>query len=218
MVIREKTALEVWKKSLKFIIDKGKDFIDTDGRVCRESLNLYIEITNSSEGILKPIEIIEDFKKWFYPPRSEIANIMLLKKLAPGYSYTPGTRIFSYRNKLNQIDDFVIPLLKKDPNSRRAVISLWDPLNDANVHRKDTPSMISIDFKLRKGKLNLTMMIRSNDIFMGWPANVYQLSILQKDVCEKLNVEPGFIGIFSNSAHIFKDKFDDIKEIIGNIK
>ena len=77
MVIREKTALEVWKKSLKFIIDKGKDFIDTDGRVCRESLNLYIEITNSSEGILKPIGIIEDFKKWFYPPIIEIVSLVM---------------------------------------------------------------------------------------------------------------------------------------------
>ncbi len=213
-MIKEKTALEVWKKSLKLILDKGKDFIDGDKRICREVLNFYIEISNPSEGILKPIELLEDFKKWFYPPRSEIANIMLLKKLAPGYSYTPGTRIFSYQSKLNQIDDFVIPLLKNNPTSRRAVISLWDPINDANIHRKDTPSMMTIDFKLRKGKLNLTMMIRSNDIFMGWPANIYQLSILQKDVCKKLNVEQGVIGIFSNSAHIFKDKFDEIKEII----
>ena len=212
MEIEENNAEEAWKKVLSYVYKKGKDFNDRDNRVCREVLNLVINISDV-KSINKPIEIINSFKKWVFPPLEELENFILSKKDMPGYYYNYGTRTFNFNNK-NQIDDYVIPLLKKDRTSRRGSIVFYNPEKDSFLFKKDTPGMITMNFNIRNEKLNVTTLIRSNDLFFGWPANIYQVYILQKYVASKIGCELGKITTFSISAHIFEDQFDDIKKII----
>jgi thymidylate synthase len=115
----------------------------------------------------------------------------------------------------NQVDDFIIPLLKKDPNSRRAVVVLYSPVADSRVNKKETPSLISIFIKIIEKKLTLTIVIRSNDMFIGWPANIYQVYLLQKYVGEKLGIETGSITTISHSAHIFTEYDEEIKAALS---
>lgn len=75
--------------------------------------------------------------------------------------------------------------------------------------------MIVADFKVRDNKLNVTAVIRSNDLFFGFPANVYQIYILQEYVRKRLGIDTGDITFFSNSAHIFEDNFEDILKVIS---
>ncbi|MCX7998611.1 MAG: thymidylate synthase [Leptospiraceae bacterium] len=214
MEIVEKNTVAAWKKGLKYIYEKGKDFTDKEERVCREVLNLVITVKDPQGDVTKPIEILNSFKKWVYPPFEEIANFMLTKRDIPGYYYTYGSRAFKF-GTLEQIDKFVIPLLKKDLTSRRAVILFYNPSKDSYLYRKETPGMISADFKVRDNKLHVTAVIRSSDVFFGFPANIYQLYILQEYVRKKLGVEPGNLTVFSNSAHIFEDNFEDILRVIS---
>ncbi len=213
MIIGE-TTLDVWKKTLKFVFDKGKDFTDEDGRLCREVLNLLISVENPLKNITDPIDILNRFKIWRYPPLDEIALIMLNSKLAIDYEYSYGPRLFNFNKSVNQIEDFIIPLLTSDKTSRRASVSLWDPNKDSSLVKKSVPGLMMIDFKLRDNKLNMTAIIRSNDMFFGWPANVYQLFVLQDYIAKKLKCEIGKLDTFSNSAHIFEDQFKYIKQIL----
>lgn len=213
MEIIENTTLVAWKKALKYVFEKGKDFIDKEERVCREVLNLTITIKEPFLDITKPIEILNSFKKWIYPPFEELIKFILSKKEMPGYYYTYGSRAFRF-GPLNQVDNFVIPLLKKDMTSRRATVLFYDPLKDSDLYKKETPSMIVADFKVRDKKLCATAVIRSNDLFFGFPANSYQIYVLQDYIRKKLDVGFGSLTIFSNSAHIFEDQFEDIKKII----
>ena len=57
--------------------------------------------------------------------------------------------------------------------------------------------------------------IRSNDLFFGWPANLYQIYCLQKLVADELNVETGDIVTISNSAHFFKEDLEFIENLLG---
>lgn len=214
MIIREKTTLEAWKSALAFILKSGRDFKDESSRICREYLNLVVEVENAAKEVNSPINILNSFKHWKYPPIAEITNIMLAPKLAPDYSYSYGPRIFNFQNKINQVNDFIIPLLKEVPNSRRAIISFWDPVQDSNTMKRDIPGLVSVDFKLRENRLNLVAVIRSNDLFFGWPANIYQLFTLQEYVRKKVGCESGSITTFSTSAHIFQDQFKYIKEVL----
>jgi thymidylate synthase len=212
MNITEKTTLEAWKAALNSIINDGHDYMDNE-RKTREMLNLMICIEEPTKDITKPIEIMRKSKKWVYPPLEEIESIILSKKLAPAYSYSYGPRIFNY-NTINQIDKFVVPLLKKDHFSRRAVVTLWDPVIDANIFKKDVPGLIMIDFKLRNNKIHATSFVRSNDIFFGWPANIYQIYSLVEYLSKQLNCEIGSLTTFSSSAHIFEDQFESINKIL----
>ncbi len=214
-MITGKTTLDVWKQTLKFVFEKGKDFTDEDGRLCREVLNLLIRVEEPYKDTTDPIDILNRFKTWKYPPLNEIESVILKNKLAIDYEYSYGPRLFNFNKKVNQIEDFVIPLLSADRTSRRGSVSLWDPNEDCSLVKKNIPSLMVIDFKLRNNKLNMTAVIRSNDMFFGWPANVYQLFVLQSYIAKKLKCEVGSLDTFSNSAHIFEDQFKYIQEILG---
>ncbi|MEM4282499.1 MAG: thymidylate synthase [Candidatus Woesearchaeota archaeon] len=213
-MIITRTALEAWKQSLATILKRGMDFMDENNRMCRELLNFGVQIKNPEQDITRPMQLLNTFGNWKYPPFDEIAKVMLANKLAPDYSYSYGPRLFNFQGKINQINDFIIPLLKEIPNSRRAVLSLWDPKEDSNVMKRDIPGLVMIDLKLRENRLNLTAVIRSNDFFFGWPANIYQIYVLQDYVRKKLGCDAGSITTFSTSAHIFHDQFGYIKKIL----
>lgn len=213
MIIKE-YVLDAWKEALKLVLKEGKDFKDENNRICREVFNLIIRVERPDVNIDYPIRILNRFREWKYPPLEEIASVMLSTKLALDYSYSYGPRMFNFQNKINQVNDFIIPLLKQNPTSRRAILTLFDPVEDSNIMKRDIPGLISIDFKLRDNKLNMTSVIRSNDMFFGWPANVYQMYVLQDYVRKKLGCNFGFIDTFSTSAHTFRDQFEYIKKIL----
>jgi len=62
--------------------------------------------------------------------------------------------------------------------------------------------------------MDVTVIIRSNNLFFGFPANIYQTYILQEYVAQRLNKELGKITLLLLSAHIFEDQFGDVEEMI----
>lgn len=215
MEIIHDTTFGTWKLILRYIYENGSDFEDENKRLCREVINLSATIEEPQNDITKPIETLNSFGKWVYPSLEEIENIIISKKSSP-YKYSYGPRLFSFYEKINQIDNFIIPLLKQTPSSRRAIAVIWNPIIDSKIYRRDIPGMVSLDFKLRKNRLNITSLIRSNDTFFGWPANIYQIYILQKYIAKKLNVKTGSLTTFSTSAHIFSNQFEYIEKIISH--
>lgn len=216
MEVIGKNIYEAWIKSLKTAIEFGKDFLDDDKRTCYELRNQLVVIQKPDHLPLRCIDILRSFKKWFYPTQEEITKVILEKDKLPGYSFNYGPRLFNFGNKINQIDDFVIKLLRTKRHSRRAIAVVWNPIEDSNIYSKNIPSPISINFMIRENKLYMTSYIRSSDLFFGMPVNIFQLYSLMKYVKEKLSVNYGDLSVFSFSAHIFKDQFLDIKKVLGN--
>lgn len=212
MEIIEKSAEKAWKKVLKHVLDDGVEFIDRRKRLCKEVLNIKITLQNTAD-VTRPLEILNSFEKWVYPSLDELKSGILNKKEVPGYYYNYGARAFNY-NGINQVDDYLIPLLKKDHNSKRAIIVFYGPEKDTLPLRKETPGMVMMNFNIRKGKLHTTIIIRSNDLFYGWPANIVQTYYLAEYISKELNVPLGEITTLSISAHIFEDQFEDIRKIL----
>lgn len=213
MEIVAKKPITAWKKTLQAIMDNGVDFVDRDKRVCRELLNLLLVI-ESTDDIEDPVDVMKSFKDFVYPSKEEIGNVILDKVGRSGYGYNYGQRLFNYKGVKNQIDDFVLPLLKSNPSSRRAVAIIYDPLTDSKKNKKSIPALLSVYFKIFKGALDVSIVIRSNDFFIGWPANILQINLLQKYIAEKLKLPTGKLTVFSNSAHVFQENFDKINKII----
>lgn len=215
MEITKNNAQELWKDAIALIKEKGEDFTDNDNRVCIEITNLTLNLENvPNSEIDEPIKTMINTNKWIYPTKEELSSIMFKEYQAPIYEYTYGGRIFNYGKEFNQINSFIIPLLKKDPHTRRAIITLYSPEEDSIPENKNTPGLIYMHFRIKNEQLNTTCHIRSNDIFFGWPANIYQIYSLAKLVAEKLNIKIGKITTISNSAHVFKEDFLNAEEII----
>lgn len=96
--------------------------------------------------------------------------------------------------------------LRNDPDSRRAVMSFWDPAEDLDTVSKDIPCNDLLMFKLRDNKLDLTVCCRSNDAVWGaYGTNAVQFSMILEFVAGALGVNVGIYRQVSDSFHIYKD-------------
>ena len=216
MEIKKTTTLEAWKESIRLIRDQGIEVIDREDRKSKEVLNIIITIENPEEDITAPMKVMKGLKKWEYPSLEELEDVFFKQQASSVYHYTYGARMFDYSHSKNQIDDYIIPLLKNQPTSRRGIVVLYHPVIDSKTDLKETPSLISIYFKIIDDKLIVTTLIRSNDMFIGWPANIYQVYLLQKYVAEKLEKRIGALTTISHSAHIFEEYDEEIDIILKN--
>ncbi len=116
-----------------------------------------------------------------------------------------GHRWRSHFDDVDQIS-YVVNTLRNDASSRRAVINMWDPVQDRALEWNDVPCNTTIYFDLRGGKLNMTVCCRSNDAIWGcYGANVVHFSVLQEYVAAFLRAPMGVYLQFSNNFHIYTD-------------
>ncbi|MGM5482128.1 MAG: thymidylate synthase [Nanobdellota archaeon] len=213
--IKAVTTMDAWRMGIKYIIDNGIDS-GIKASECRQCNNLNINISKPQEDILLPIKTLSESNSWVYPDVEEIRSIILAKKRNPSYGFTNGQRIFHFNNEVDQINSYLIPLLKESKgNEKSGVITLWNPLVDSNISLNEKPSLVCCMFNLTKNGLRATAVVRSNNLFVGFPANIYQLSVLQDYVAESINVDREALTIYSDSAYIYKENFKDINKLLG---
>ena len=113
--------------------------------------------------------------------------------IGPSYGAAVNIPTFGYKNQL----EYVVETLKKDPNSRRAMINLWIP---EDLHKMAlTPCCYNLIFNILDGKLYMQLNIRSSDIALGLPFNIFQFQVLHKLIAHEVGVEPAdFIVMISN--------------------
>ena len=125
------------------------------------------------------------------------------------FEYTYGERLNAWgQEKVDQID-YVIKKLKADSHSRRAVATTWDPRKD--TLEDEVPCLNHFVFMTRDDFLDLSVMIRSNDMYGAWLANVYGLGELLKHVSEKTKISAGTITTLSVNAHVYSHDWDSAK-------
>ncbi len=106
---------------------------------------------------------------------------------------------------VDQVMD-IVHLLQHEPFTRRAVIAMWDPNDDLDVDSVDLPCNTHIYFDIVKGRLNMTVCNRSNDVIWGmFGANAVHMSFLQEIVASMLHREVGVYRQFSNNAHLYTE-------------
>lgn len=102
----------------------------------------------------------------------------------------------------------VVDLLRKDPTTRRAVMSIFDPGADF-VDSKDIPCNNWITFSNRLGKLDMHVGIRSNDLMWGWSGiNAFEWSALQEIVAGMVGVGVGKLHFSTTSLHLYEQHWE----------
>jgi thymidylate synthase (methanogen type) len=208
---------EAWSQAMYKIAEEG-EVSESDGKKTREVLNVSITVKCPEGDFSEPVVHVQQLKKWVYPSTSDIASFFFSKESQILHKYSYGERIFSYSGLKNQVDDYIIPLLKSSPGTRRAIISIYNPVLDSYQLNKESPGILSIFFKVINNRLNITVVIRSSELLIGWPANIYQVRLLQKYVSEKVEIACGEVTTISHSAHLNEENLDDAKEIVKKLK
>lgn len=217
MELQADTATEAWKKALKLALNKGVDIKDIDGNICRELHNLIITVHYLEKDFSKPLAIMRSNDKWLYPSLDDIESSILDPRPTPVVEFAYGQRMFNYEG-FDQVDDYVIPLLKAKHSTRRALVLVYNPLKDSRIDSELAPGLIYLSFRVLKDILTLTAHIRGNDLLFGLPADFYYLYLLQVRVAERTGFRLGPVTIISNSAYFFLDNLNDVKSLINKDK
>ena len=117
------------------------------------------------------------------------------------------------RHGFNQYDK-VVELLKKYPNSRRAVINLNVP-NENVIDTKDEICTISLTFYIRNNLLYCSTVMRSNDLYTGLPYDVAFFTSLQKMMANDLGVKCGSYYHHAVSLHVYEKDVNKLEKIIN---
>jgi thymidylate synthase len=106
---------------------------------------------------------------------------------------------------------YVIDELRRDKDSRRAVISIYDGKENSK-YKYDTPCTQYILFTLRNNKLNMAVHMRSNDLWYGFCNDQYCFSKLQQMISFNLQAEIGTYYHFCNNLHLYEKQFNKKRE------
>ncbi|SDS15526.1 thymidylate synthase [Gillisia sp. Hel1_33_143] len=138
--------------------------------------------------------------------------------LGPVYGY-------QWRNwngeDIDQIKE-IVETLKKNPNSRRMLVSAWNPSvmpdtsktfseNVANGKAALPPCHAFFQFYVADGKLSCQLYQRSADVFLGVPFNIASYALFTMMMAQVCGYEPGdFIHTFGD-AHIYNNHFEQVE-------
>ncbi|MCH4161276.1 thymidylate synthase [Bifidobacterium sp.] len=110
---------------------------------------------------------------------------------------------------IDQISN-VLNLVKKQPDSRRMVVSAWNPAEVENMALP--PCHALFQFYVADGKLSCQLYQRSCDMFLGVPFNIASYSLLTLMIAQQAGLEPGEFVWTGGDCHIYDNHIDQVLE------
>lgn len=167
---------------------------------------------------------------WMLAGRNDVAFVQQFNSNIESYSDNGEVFHAAYghrwRNHFN-VDQITscIEMLEKDPNDRRAIITMWDASVDGNGKEgKDFPCNMMImpsfstkdapDGMTKYDRLDFTVINRSNDLVWGLcGANAVHLTMLQEFMADALGVRCGCWHHITNNLHVYEKHWPLVKSI-----
>ena len=201
-IIKAYSIGDAWRELITLAVRNGYDYkIESgsyEGQIRKQLESLKVEILNPWSRPLAPIMPANIPGPTDDNKIGEYAEQYLLSdRKSENEVYTYGEHIVA------QLPHIIDCLNKSNGNTNQARIAIG---NGETTLFSDPPCLNSINFKVVKGKLNMSVLFRSWDIISGFPENVGGLQILKEYVLAHLEFpcEDGTLIAYSDGAHIYE--------------
>lgn len=134
---------------------------------------------------------------WIYEYNQRLTNFADEGVLLGAY----GPRLRQWKGGVDQLDR-VRRLLRDDPETRRAVIQLYDPGRDSPKH-KDVPCTLGFRFYLRDGRLQMHTTMRSQDLWLGFCYDVFTFTAIHELMAHWTGSDLGDYHHHVDSLHLY---------------
>ena len=211
------TASDAFHRLYWRIVREGVDFAGTKALF---NVGFYIKnpalnaIFNSKVDRNWSVDYAEAEWQWYLSGDRNIAKLGELYGKVPAIwkrmADTDGNvnSNYGWQWKRNDQLNHVIRLLKDDTETRQAAISIYDA-KEWDKYTYDTPCTYAVQFTILDNKLNMSVVMRSNDLWYGFCNDQYQFSSLQMYVAYQLNLPVGTYYHFAHNLHLYNDKLPD---------
>lgn len=178
---------------------------------CAEIMAATLQLTNPRSRISQSVTRGRPFSAlgelgWYLSGSGKTGQIVHYVRVYEQYdedgeiygAYGPRLRNFDGIDQLVE----VIELLRQKPSSRRAVIQLYDHADLIGDHR-DVPCTCTLQFLVRDNQLNLVAYMRSSDVYLGLPHDLFCFTMLQEIVARSLKIDLGSYFHIAGSLHLY---------------
>jgi len=200
---------------LDYIIQHGEAFDNT-----RAIFNCGFYMDNPSENHIQNIErgwkheYAEAEWQWYLSGDRSTAKLgeiygkipQIWQRMADGNGNVNSN--YGYQWERGYQLDKVVAQLKDNPQTRQAAISIYDG-KEINKYRHDTPCTYAVQFTVLDNKLNMCVVMRSNDLWFGFCNDQYQFSKLQEMVSERTGYKIGTYYHFAHNLHLYDDQIPE---------
>lgn len=222
-MVKKNSYEEQYQNILEQCITFGTERNDRTGVGCYSIFNASLSINlNNGFPLLTGRKMFEKtFKtefEWFMNGETNIqrfrdAGVRIWDAWADangdlGPVYGHQMRNFNDQN-IDQMHNLLNGIMD-DPDSRRHIISLWNPVQLADMRLP--PCYLYFQFFVDGDNLNMFVVQRSGDLFLGIPYDVALFSQILIYVAEKTGYKPNQLDIQIVDAHIYKTSLDAVHE------
>ena len=223
IVFKGKTVNAVWEQAFCALESQAKDGFEAtsrDGTVIGEFLDAVLHVEDPTRNIVTslirkmPMRYAVGELAWYLSGSNRVDDIAQFAKKWAEISDDGETNNSAYGYRILHKFGFdqwkyAKELIKKDPNTRQAVIHIKDA---SSTPTKDTPCTVYLQFFLRDNKLHMSVHMRSNDIWMGVPYDMFSFCFLQMKMAMELGVEIGSYTHYAGSLHLYNRDYAAAKK------
>lgn len=230
MRIHAMSAEQCWRNALEKVLRFG-DKVESRNGMSKELTGVQMLIerpelrwNSSRRRALSPAYAAAELF-WYLSREETIERLLSYAPQYAGFATDNGVATGAYGKRIahNQEDGdqlaLLCGLLKQDPSSRQAVISLWraNDLRHAWLRDwKDLPCTLSMQFLVRAGRLEMITTMRSNDLWLGTPYDLFCFESIQALLACHLRYEIGVHVHNVGSLHIYDKNAVAAEEVSGD--
>lgn len=205
-MIQADTIGELWYSQLKNLVYNGLTVAPRDQKCC-EMTDIKLVLNHANHNIL-----LDPTRKLNY--RFMVAEWLYIwfghEDVKTIGQYNPNMAAFSdngvdfngsYGPPILHQWPRILQLLGEDITTRQAVIQIYRPPMGPT---KDVPCTLTIQFLVREHQLNTLVSMRSSDIWLGLPYDIFNFTMLANILAAQLHVQLGWFSINLGSSHLYE--------------
>lgn len=219
MIIYDESAGGIWLRLLESITRHGA-VTRPRGLEIRELTGMMSHLHYPAQNIFAHSERNLNYRfmvaewLWIWFGHDDVATIARYNKQIARFSDNGVTFNGSYGPPVKQQWPRVEGVLKKDPDSRQAVIDIFG--GRETYASKDVPCTLSLQFLIRGGFLNTIVTMRSQDMWLGYPYDIFNFTMLANIMAAVQGVKLGWLELHVGSAHIYETNFEVVERILAS--
>jgi thymidylate synthase len=217
---------DVWRNHLYKLLNHGI-ISKPRGIVTKELIHSTISVDMNRPVLTVPArqlsyQFMAAEAYWILTGRKDVASIAPFNKRISDFSDNGFDFFGAYGPKIIDQMDYVVNTLAKDNNTRQACLTIWRENPPAS---KDIPCTVAITFNIRGNLMHTSVFMRSSDIWLGIPYDVFTFSMLTNLICAHLNerdikmpgcyVRPGVLNLTAASSHLYESDFENAKKCVN---
>lgn len=205
MTIQAATMDTLYRRALDRVLVEG-DLVSPRGQETWELRGVTLELTAPDLNLLsspaRKLNYSFAVAEWLWHRMGETdaAAIGAFNSNIGYWANDLGSFDGAYGPKLVGQLPYVVETLREDPDSRRAVLTIW---RERPRTTKDYPCTVLFHFMIRHGKLELVVYMRSNDVWLGLPYDLFNFTQIQRQVADALGVDLGPYRHVVGSLHLY---------------